>query len=110
MTEHDRLCHARPTLDPERCAECEQLAAARTDERAKAHVHATGTSTGDGPCCECCYDVPALYNLRAKVEGLPHGFDNDGIYCASMYAEGSEEDCDCSRGVFLALFDGASDG
>lgn len=31
------------------------IEAVRIDERAKAHVHATGTSTGDGPCCECCY-------------------------------------------------------
>lgn len=74
MSIHDPLCVSQEFLpaDLTRFCDCERVARIRADERAKAHVHATGTSTGDGPCCECCYDVnAALAEVAALRELIP---------------------------------------
>jgi hypothetical protein len=57
MNGHDPLCPmaAVSTRTGPRCR-CELITRVRSDERAKAPRHSTGTDTG-GPCCECCYEV-----------------------------------------------------
>ena len=57
MSDHDEFCHAKPTIDPRRCAECKQLAAVRADERERILEYA---KTVESP----------LADLRAHVEAL----------------------------------------
>jgi hypothetical protein len=67
---HEEPC---PTCGP--CPICEDLIArVRAVERANAHVHSTGTSSGDGPCCQCCYDS---HDLRAALTDLRESIARD---------------------------------
>lgn len=71
--QHDSLCRQQYWTGDD-CFDCRLIARVRADERAKAHVHATGTSSGDGPCCECCYDANAaraeVAVLRDQIAGM----------------------------------------
>lgn len=68
---HDPLCNWEWFYHPggrtvSRCT-CDLIARVRADEQKKARAHSTATSSQDGPCCQCCYDVPRVAETIAQA-------------------------------------------